>query len=51
MDVNTTIAEFVHRYQSLSVHRDTQDNLIKVNPKDPAAVFLVLVFYIPDQVV
>lgn len=31
MDVNSTIAEFVHRYQSLSVHRDTQDNLIKVH--------------------
>ena len=31
MDVNNTIAEFVHRYQSLSVYRDTQDNLIKVH--------------------
>jgi hypothetical protein len=31
MDVNSTIAEFVHRYQSLSVHRDTQDNLRKVH--------------------
>jgi hypothetical protein len=30
LDVNTNIAEFVHRFQSLSVHRDSQDNLIKV---------------------
>ncbi len=30
LDVNGSIAEFVHRFQSLSVHRDSQDNLIKV---------------------
>lgn len=30
MDVNGTIAEFVHRFQSLSAHRDSHDNLIKV---------------------
>jgi hypothetical protein len=36
MDVNTTIAEFVHRYQSLSAHRDSQDNLIKVSSETTA---------------
>ncbi|KAK4155035.1 hypothetical protein C8A00DRAFT_42269 [Chaetomidium leptoderma] len=29
VDVNSSIAEFVHRYQNLSVHRDSQDDLIK----------------------
>ena len=33
MDVNGTIAEFVHRFQSLSVHRDSHDNLIKVHSR------------------
>ena len=32
MDVNGPIAEFVHRFQSLSAHRDSHDNLIKVIP-------------------
>ncbi|KAK4122856.1 hypothetical protein N657DRAFT_656918 [Parathielavia appendiculata] len=30
-DVSSTIAEFVHRYQSLSLHRDSQDSLVKVS--------------------
>ncbi|KAH6851238.1 hypothetical protein B0I37DRAFT_429791 [Chaetomium sp. MPI-CAGE-AT-0009] len=29
MDANVAIAEFVRRYQSLSAHRDSQDDLIK----------------------
>ncbi|KAK4101927.1 hypothetical protein N658DRAFT_495868 [Parathielavia hyrcaniae] len=29
MDISSTIAEFVHRYQALSLHRDSLDNLIK----------------------
>jgi hypothetical protein len=31
MDVSSTVAGFVHRYQSLSLHRDSLDNLIKVS--------------------
>lgn len=30
MDVSNGIAEFVHRYQGLSAHRDSLESLIKV---------------------
>jgi hypothetical protein len=35
MEPSSSIAEFVHRFQSLSVHRDSQENLIKVHPQSP----------------